>query len=263
VQLQRSLPDIQRAGLGLVAVSYDSTATLRAFAAKHGITFPMLSDQGSKTIAAWGILNREATGRTAGIPYPGTYVLDTKGVIVTRNFEDAYQERDSAASILAGLRQSARSSAAGGQGAELVGKYVRVRASATDAIAAPGHRITLSIDVTPAPRIHVYAPGQTGYISIDLKLTDSPDWKSSPAVFPVARPFVDPLGERVQVYDRPFRITQNITLTLTPSMRQRATAREPLAVTGSFEYQACDDKVCYLPETIPVQWPLTLTPIEP
>lgn len=262
MQLQRSLPEIQRAGLGLVAVSYDSTETLRAFAAKHGITFPMLSDQGSKTITAWGILNREATGRTAGIPYPGTYVIDTKGVIVSRNFEDAYTERDSAASIIAALQQSS-SSVARAAGTEVVGKYVKVRLGSTDAVVAPGHRITLTLDVTPGPKIHVYAPGQTGYISIALKVNESPDWKFAEPVFPRPTPFVDPAGERVQVFDKPFRVTQNITTTLTPSMRQRATAHENLTVTGSFEYQACDDKVCYRPETIPVQWTLALTPIEP
>jgi hypothetical protein len=262
VQLQRSLPEIRRAGLGLVAVSYDSTATLRAFADKHGITFPMLSDQGSKTITAWGILNREATGRTAGIPYPGTYILDTRGVIVSRNFEEAYQERASAASIIAALQQSSRATAIG-MGTDLIGKYVKVRASATDAIAAPGHRITLTMDVTPGPKIHVYAPGQAGYIPVAVKMNDSPDWKAMPAVFPAAAPFTDPLGERVEVYAKPFRITQDVTLSLTPSMRQRGAAREVLAVSGSFEYQACDDKVCYRPETIPVQWTLTLTPIEP
>src|SRR5207344_1805097 len=125
-QLQRSLPDIQRAGLGLVAVSYDSVDTLRAFADKHTITFPMLSDQGSKTITAWGILNREATGRSMGVPYPGTYVLDPKGVIVSRNFEEAYQERDSAASIIAALRQPSTSSKAEGSRTEVLGKYLRL-----------------------------------------------------------------------------------------------------------------------------------------
>jgi len=269
VQLQRSLPDIQRAGLGLVAVSYDSTATLRAFADKHAITFPMLSDQGSKTIAAWGILNREATGRTAGIPYPGTYVLDSKGVIVSRNFEEAYQERDSAASIVAALQQSSASAAGAkasgplGAGAELIGKYVKLRLGASDTVAAPGHRITLTLDVIPGPKIHVYAPGQSGYISIALTMNDSPDWKVVAPIFPRATPFVDPVGERVLVFDKPFRVHQGVTLTLTPSMRQRATAREALVVAGSFEYQACDDKVCYRPETIPVQWTLSLTPIEP
>jgi hypothetical protein len=263
VQLQRSLPDIKRAGLGLVAVSYDSQATLRAFADKHAITFPMLSDQGSKTITAWGILNREATGRSAGVPYPGTYVLDTSGRIVSRNFEQAYQERDSAASIIAALQQSAKPTPLGPAGSELLGRYVKLRVGSTDPVAAPGHRITLTVDVTPGPKIHVYAPGQNGYISIALTMNPSPDFTSTPAKFPAARPFVDPLGERVQVYDQPFRVSQDVTLTLTPSMRQRATAREPLTITGTFEYQACDDQVCYRPETIPLTWTTVLTPLEP
>lgn len=259
MQLQRSLPEIQRAGLGLVAVSYDSTATQRAFADKYGITFPMLSDQGSKTISAWGILNREATGRSVGIPYPGTYILDADGLIVSRNFELAYQERDSATSIIAALQNSSRPASAGG--AEIIGKYLKVKPGTTDAVAAPGHRITLTLDVTPGPKIHVYAPGQTGYISIALKLESSPDYSAAAAAFPAAKPFVDPVGERVQVYDSPFRVGQNITLTLTPSMRERATARQSLVVKGALEYQACDDKVCYRPETIPVQWTIALTPL--
>jgi hypothetical protein len=263
VQLQRSLPEIRRAGLGLVAVSYDSTATLRAFADRHGITFPMLSDQGSKTIAAWGILNREATGRSAGIPYPGTYVLDGKGVIISRNFEESYQERDSAASIIGGLQQLSRSAGFGSAGTAVLGKYVSLTLGTTDTIAAPGHRVTLTVAVTPGPKIHVYAPGQTGYIPVSLKMNDSPDWKSTAPVFPSAKAFVDPLGEQVQVYDRPFRITENVTLTLTPSLRQRATAREPVVLAGAFEYQACDDKVCYRPETIPIHWTIALAPLEP
>ena len=262
MQLQRSLPEIQRAGLGLVAVSYDSTATLRAFTDKHGITFPMLSDQGSKTIAAWGILNREATGRTAGIPYPGTYVLDPKGVIVSRNFEQAYQERDSAASIIAALQQSSKPGTPGNS-AVVLGKYLKLSVGATDTIAAPGHRITMMLDVTPGPKIHVYAPGQTSYIPIALKMDASPDFTAAAPIFPSAKRFVDPLGERVQVYDQPFRIRQDVTLTLTPSLRQRAAARESLTIAGAVEYQACDDKICYRPETIPVTWTISLTPIEP
>ena len=246
-----------------MAVSYDSVDTLRAFADKHAVTFAMLSDQGSKTITAWGILNREATGRTAGIPYPGTYILDAKGVIVSRNFEEAYQERDSAASIIAALRQSVAAPASGTSKSDVLGRYLKLGLGATDAIAAPGHRITLTVNLTPGPKIHVYAPGQASYIPIALKMNDSPDWKATAAVFPQPTPFVDPVGERVLVFDRPFRITQNVTLTLTPSMRQRATARESLVVTGALEYQACDDKICYRPETIPVQWTLALTPIEP
>jgi len=40
--------------------------------------------------------------RTYAIPYPGTFIVDRKGV-VSRFFEDAYQERYTAATILNSL----------------------------------------------------------------------------------------------------------------------------------------------------------------
>ena len=232
---------------------------MKAFADKHGITFPLLSDAGSKTIDAWGIRNREATGRTAGIPHPGTFVIDQAGTIVSRAFESAYQERETAASILAGLQPPAASAS----GTAVAGKYLSALTSASDRVAAPGHRLTLIADVTPGKNIHVYAPGQQGYIAIDLKLDPSADFKAGSLRFPEPREYdFAPLKERVQVFDRPFRITQDITLALTPSLRQRATARESLTISAVLEYQACDDKVCYPPDTIPLKWTIGLTPIE-
>ena len=261
MELQRSLPDITAHGLGLAAISYDSVDTLQAFTEKHGLTFPLLSDEGSKTITAWGILNRTAQGRTAGIPYPGTYVISPRGVIVSRSFEEAYTERDTAASILAKL-------GAGGSdvpsGAPLIhGKYVDVRLDQTDRIAAPGHRFTLTADVTPGDEVHVYAPGQASYIPVALTIAPSPDYTVVPPVFPKARPYhYVPLNETVQVFDAPFRIAQDVALTLTPSMRQRAAARETLTLNGTLSYQACTDTVCFPPDTVPLHWTVTLAPIE-
>ena len=87
----------------MAAISYDPVETLKAFSDKHSITFPLLSDAGSKTIDAWGIRNTAATGRTAGIPHPGTFMLDRSGKILSRSFEQPYQERRSATSILSTL----------------------------------------------------------------------------------------------------------------------------------------------------------------
>ncbi|MBA2304536.1 MAG: peroxiredoxin family protein, partial [Acidobacteria bacterium] len=78
MQLQRSLPDVKRRGLGLVAISYDSTTTLKAFSDARGITYPLLSDTGSTVIGRYKILNEQAEGRTAGIPHPGTFVIDAR-----------------------------------------------------------------------------------------------------------------------------------------------------------------------------------------
>jgi DsbC/DsbD-like thiol-disulfide interchange protein len=241
----------------VVAISYDPVETLKTFAGKHSITFPLLSDAGSKTITAWGILNREATGRTAGIAHPGTFIVDRTGIIVSRTFEQPYQERRSALSILAQL-----SAAAPGQGVTIKGGQATFVLGASDAAAAVGHRVTLTVRVTPGPKMHVYAPGQKGYIPIALMLKADPAFKLHPIRFPASSTYrYEPLNETVQVYSAPFTLAQDVTLSLTPDMRARATRGEVLTISGELEYQACDDRVCYRPETIPVEWKVTLRPL--
>ncbi|MGH7939048.1 MAG: redoxin domain-containing protein, partial [Bryobacteraceae bacterium] len=92
VQLQSDLAKIQANGAQLVAVSSDPPEILKRFVAKKSITYPLLSDTGSKTIDAYGIRNKEATGRTSWIPYPGIYVIGTDGVIRAKLFLEGYQE---------------------------------------------------------------------------------------------------------------------------------------------------------------------------
>jgi len=52
--LQQHLPEIAAAGIQLVAISYDSPTTNAAAVTKLGVTFPLLSDTGSKVIDAYG-----------------------------------------------------------------------------------------------------------------------------------------------------------------------------------------------------------------
>lgn len=104
VQLQSDLAEVEAKGAQLVAISYDSPEILKRFAAKKSITYPLLSDTGSKTIDAYGIRNKEATGRTDGIPYPGTYVIGTDGVIRVKLFLEGYEERHSTAALLKALQ---------------------------------------------------------------------------------------------------------------------------------------------------------------
>ena len=44
VELEQNLSRIQKEGLGLAAISYDSVAILKNFADRRKITFPLLSD---------------------------------------------------------------------------------------------------------------------------------------------------------------------------------------------------------------------------
>jgi peroxiredoxin len=89
------LSKFEEAGVQVVAISYDSVDKLKAFAEKNSIGFTMLSDQGSKTLDAYGIRNKEVKAGTMqdGIPYPGTFLLDKDGVVRAKFFLEGYRER--------------------------------------------------------------------------------------------------------------------------------------------------------------------------
>lgn len=259
MQLQDAVDELRTQGLGLAAISYDPLETLKAFASARGITYPLLSDSGSATIRRYNILDGQASGQAAGIPHPGTFMVDARGIVVARSFEERYQERASARSLLPPRAGASRESRAPIETAHLV-----LTLSASDVAAAPGTRVSLLLDVRPKPRMHVYAPGQKDLIPISLSLTADESFKTHPTKLPPAEKyFFEPLEETQLVFSRPFRVTQDVTLALTPALRTRAReAGASLMVSGTLRYQACDDKVCYMPESVPVSWAIGLRPLE-
>ena len=123
----------------------------------------------------------------------------------------------------------------------------------------PGATITLYAHVTPQPKMHVYAPGQKDYISIELATDEAAEFKAARPDYPTPVDFYyAPLRETVKVYDKPFRIAQNVTLASTADLRRRAAAGEALTITGTLDYQACDDAVCYRPDTLKLTWRVPL-----
>jgi hypothetical protein len=147
------------------------------------------------------------------------------------------------------------------QAPSLSTRYLKVRLGPTDPGATPGERITLTLDVTPGPKMHVYAPGQDDYIPISLALEASKDFKTGPARFPDAQPlFLAPINMTAKVYNKPFQIAQTVTLATTQALRQRAGAKDTLTINGTLKYQACDDLVCYRPDSLAVSWKVALSP---
>src|SRR5678816_973045 len=101
---------------------------------------------------------------------------------------------------------------------------------------------------SPKKRVHVYAPG-TKYRAVTVRLDKHAFLKMSPTVYPKPSFYVfKPLKEQVLVYSDPFKLTMTIAVgAVTPR-------KGPLKITGTLSYQACDDRVCYLPESVPLEW---------
>jgi peroxiredoxin len=282
--LQSRLPELQAKGLRLAAISYDSVETLAAFSRQRGITFPLLSDAGSATIRRYGILNpvpEEALGpkkddpavkaeiqkyvsvvnpnaAMVGIAFPGTFILDRRGRVTSRFFEDFYIERNTVSSLL--VRVGAQ--AAPVTATKVSSTHLDLTTYPSDFAIAPGNRFSLVMDVKPGPGIHVYAPGAKGYRAIALTIAPQANIRVLPVQYPPAQIYLfKPLNERVQVFQKPFTLVQEVILEGTPQAQAALRGKENLTLTGSLDYQACDDKQCFNPISVPLSWTLTLRPL--
>jgi peroxiredoxin len=103
--LQTDLAKIEKSGVRVVGISYDSAATGAAAVAKLGLTFPLLSDEGSKVIDAYGIRNADAKGKAAGVPHPVVFIVDRQGTIRAKLARESYKDRPESAEIIAAASQ--------------------------------------------------------------------------------------------------------------------------------------------------------------
>lgn len=102
-ELEANRAAIEATGAQLVGLSYDNVATQTKAVAQLGLTYPLLSDAGSKTIEAFGILKKDGRGKADGLPYPAIFVVDSDGVIKAKLMEEKYQDRPSQAVLDAAL----------------------------------------------------------------------------------------------------------------------------------------------------------------
>jgi hypothetical protein len=62
------------------------------------------------------------------------------------------------------------------------------------------------------------------------------------------------IDETVPVYRGHFRLTRDINIGPDGKVRAAMDSSGNLVVEGTLRYQACDDRVCYVPQELPVKW---------
>jgi len=247
--LQSQLPTLEANGIVPFAVSYDAIVTLAAFAAAHGITYPLLSDAGSAFIRALGILNTDVAPENEhyGIPYPGVYFIGADGRVMDKIFHTTHRTRDAVATT---LREHF------GIAAGDTGVHDRLETDALVAVATldnasfvRGERVGLRVTIALAPGVHTY--GQSlpdGYIPTTLTLQGPDTVEFEPVAYPPTRPFrADWLEEELPAYSGQFTLTTAVTL---------AEQREDVTLTATLRFQACTDVECFIPEQLTFTLPL-------
>jgi hypothetical protein len=287
VQLQHDEYILRRAGLGLAAISYDSTGVLSEFAKRKTIAFPLLSDRQSEVIRAYGVADRkygkgmgldverklvynDTFGKVPvfGLSYPAVFVLTPARVVKWRFVSDGPELRLTGASILeeavAGIADEIRTPVAS--------RDIQVTATATNTSVGLGNRIRIAVELRMPKGFHVYSPevgngykgvswqmDRTECLEIEEPEYPKPEWK-----------LMKSTGENLPVYEDTLRISRAISvkpaigvgdpsvyrlfchLCLDPASRIQA--------SGVLKFQACDEERCYPPQTVLPRWHFQFLP---
>lgn len=254
--MQSQLPALAASGIVPFALSYDPVATLAAFAATRGITYPLISDEGSAFIRTLGTLNTAVapTDEHYGIPHPGVYFIGADGRLVDKVFHATYRTRDATATALR-ERFGLTIEAAGPPDRQATDTLVAV-AALDSAGFVRGERIGLRVTLQLAPGVHSYGrPLPEGYIPTTLTIHGPDTVAIEPVVYPPTQPFrADWLIEELPVY------TGQITLTTAIVFTAQA---EDVTLTATLRFQACTTEECFIPERLTFTLPMQFRPFSP
>ncbi|MBW7995684.1 MAG: peroxiredoxin family protein [Candidatus Glassbacteria bacterium] len=258
MELENLKDEYRKRGLGICAISRDTPEILNKFATRKNIAVPLLADPGYEVIDAFGIINQTIPKdhRNYGIAHPGQYLVGPDQVVQQKIFLENYWERVTQESVL--IQQFGWSPDIPVGRLETNAFTLEYRASQTEVRA--GNHITLIFDVHLKDRMHVYAPEvEGGYIPVSWQLKESRYYKGLETRFPEAEIIrMEALDEELASYSGSFRFMQEVVIGTQKNLRvsdqDNAPSIENLVIEGTFGYQACDDKKCYIPDEVKVKF---------
>ena len=246
--------------VAVFAISYDSVEILARFAEKHGIAFPLLSDQGSHVMRRLGLLNprvqedHAAYGiapnpRHVDLPYPGVFLLDEEGVVAVKRFHESYRERDAGAGLLA--RTLGLFAAAPGPEVAVRDDAVHVRAWLDSPTYGMFQRLHLNVEIVVGDGFHVYGdPVPDGYTALSVDVAPVDGMERGSIRWPAPRRFtIDGLQEEFWVHEGTIRGSLPLTFTAAPGAGDHV-------LRATVAYQACSRVACVPPAVLRLEFPV-------
>ena len=63
------------------------------------------------------------------------------------------------------------------------------------------------------------------------------------------------------MFQKPFQLVQELVLEGTPQAQAALRGKDNVTVRGALQYQACNDKECFDPVSVPLSWTIALRPL--
>jgi AhpC/TSA family/Thiol:disulfide interchange protein DsbD, N-terminal len=253
VELEQSRVMLEENGVRIAAVSYDSQEILAAFALKHSIGFPLLSDKGSETIRRFGIFNHNMAPdlRSYGVPHPVDYLVAPDGTMAKKYFVPNYQHRVTGSAVA--LREFGTVSQEA-PSVTLEAGALAVQIGFPSAKAFAGQEVSFFAHFVLQPGWHIYgSPLPESYTTTSITF-EGPSVLAQKLELPEAGMLHIPaLGETLPVYSGSFKGVGSLLL-------KHPLPEGRLDLRGRLEFQQCSDAVCEPPQAIPFGLALILEP---
>ena len=244
---------LEKNGVRVAAVSYDSQEVLKGFADEYGVSFPLLSDRDSSVIRRFGIFNTNmAPGlRAYGVPHPVDYLVAPDGVVIRKYFVANYQHRVAASAV---VLQEFGSAGEESRAITLQSGALTVEIGLSGSKTFAGQELSFFAKFKLEPGWHVYgAPLPKAYTPTSITFDDPKIIRQS-FQLPEAQPLkIAALGETLPVYSGSFQGLGSFLLKF-PLEAGNTT------LSGQLHLQQCTDSLCEPPQTIPFELPITIQP---
>jgi hypothetical protein len=223
---------------------------LAGFAAKYSITYPLLSDEGSHVIRAFGLYNehlkeqalfygREARPDQFGVPYPGVFRLDEQGIVVGKVFEQSYRVRPAPALLLEDLAAAPPVPVALIHRIEREGVTITVGVDADSYRPYEKHELHVTLEM--APGVHIYGTSvPEGFTPLEVTIAPFDGLDVGQAELPPPHPL------RIEGIDEEFLVYNGAVEAVVPF--DLVPFQETATLAVEVRYQACTDSLCYPPD---------------
>lgn len=242
-------------GIKLYAISYDDQETLREFAQKQSIPYPLLSDLDSEVIQQYGILNTEVTkddGPLYGIPFPGIYVADESGKVIAKFFHDTYKKRDSPETMIdAALgRIVIDEDAPQAEGGDDNIKITAAVHGGSGSI-RQGIMRKLVVRFELGEGLHIYGePVPQGMVATQVSVSGPPGFTAEDTQFPPTQTLhLESMGVDLEVWGGTVDIVVPFYAKGELASETRPLDAPDIDIEVRVRYQACTDNECLLPKT--------------
>ena len=259
VELQETVAGV-RDDVAVIAISYDTEEVLSSFAEANNITYPLLGDKGSSVITELGLLNteiaeeraywgREVTERHAGLPYPGTFVLDEYGIIVDKIMERSHRNRPTGRMLLEDIGL-VPGDADADVTATASAESVAVSAWVASAAYFPNQIFRVGVRIAVEEGLHLYVPPtDPAYTTLAVSIEGPAGVYWDEPELPSGTPFT------VQGLDDDFWVVEGTVDLSIPVHIHEDVGDVTLAAVVRF--QACSDDTCLIPDAVRLELPLT------